>query len=110
MNVNESKAPANSMATVQRALRLAWYEADRKLSHHAEKRPACPELPTDITTDPIEIERRNKVWSEYVSASRIWHEDWSEALGFRDGFHEACCLAGVPNFTSNLPIAEQKAG
>jgi hypothetical protein len=96
----------SDMTEVQRALWLAWLAAERRVVHLTDKRPVRPEFETEVTTDPIEIERRNKAWSDYGDASFNWREDWNQALGFRDGLHEACGLAKVPNFTCDLPIVE----
>ncbi len=76
-----------NMTDTQRAIWLAWIEADRKVSHLVSQKP---ELPGHVATDEERAAARD--------AYHTWRDDWNTALGYRDGLHAAGVLAGVPNF------------
>lgn len=81
---------AAPMSDLQRTLWLAWYEAEKAVSYLMGKKPVFSGHPEPSI---------NAVRSEaHRDAMFTWREDWNQALGFRDGLHKACVIAGVPNF------------
>ena len=75
------------MSDLQRTLWLAWYEAEKAVSHLISTKPVLKDDATDAEREA------------YRDAMFTHREDWNQALGFRDGLHKACAIAKVPNFT-----------
>ena len=65
------------MNDVQRALWLAWVNADKKVHSLIDSKP-----------EPTAANRY---------ALRDWYEEWHTLHGYRDAMLDACILAQVPN-------------
>lgn len=95
------------VSPVQRALRLAWIEADKKVAHLVDKKPA--DLPAGNWLDCMNEDREAmELRAAHRDALREWSADWNEALGFRDGLEEACRIAQVPNFIGKSDPSDTK--
>lgn len=73
---------------LHRALRAAYYAADRKVSALIVEQTEARALP--ITTAEEQQAKSDKIWD--------LREDFQNAIGYRDGCRACCVLAGVPGF------------
>lgn len=84
--------------TIQRALYLAWFEAEKAVSHLIATKPEEPEVPEDMLgmgNDPFLDPIFAGKYREWQGKTSDWRTDFNEAVGERCGLHKACVIAGV---------------